>query len=94
MDDNELTHSFYKLWHENWLYSAFTKGVYADPQSLVKTDKDYNYTIGVLPGIYNCQLLGSVQYLHNAKIMHFFNATWFPDTQYNPFFGKEIYLQL
>ena len=47
-----------------------------------------------MSGIYNCQLLGSIQYLSDAKILHFFNTTWLPNTQYNPFFGKDIYLTL
>ena len=94
VEDSKITHNFYKSWHDNWKYSSFAKGVNTDQQSLIKTDKDYNYIIEPLSGIYNCQLLGSIQYLNEAKIMHFFNATWLPNTQYNPFFGKEIYQQL
>lgn len=94
VEDNKLTHEFYESWHNNWKYSSFSKGVNTDQQSLIKTDKDYNYLIEPILGIYNCQLLGSIQYFYDAKIIHFFNATWLPDTQYNPFFGKEIYLLL
>lgn len=94
VEDNELTHEFYESWHKNWKYSSFSKGVNTDQQSLIKTDKDYNYLIEPILGIYNCQLLGSIQYFYDAKIIHFFNATWLPDTLYNPFLGKEIYLLL
>ena len=94
VDDNELTHNFYESWHNNWEYSSCTKGVNTDQQSLIKTDKDYNYILEPMSGIYNCQILGSIQYLYDAKIMHFFNATWSSNMQCHPFFGKDIYMML
>lgn len=92
--DTPLAQHFYKVWQKNWEYSALHKRIPNDQPSMIKTDKELGYLIKNLNGEYNCQILGSIQYLYKAKIIHFFNATWLPDNYYNPFFTKEPYLEL
>lgn len=71
--DNDLTRKFYKEWHNNWLFGYINFGLKTDQQSLLKTDFELNSIITPLSGIYNCQVTMSVKFLHEAKIMHFFN---------------------
>lgn len=90
--DNEISHKFFTQWHDNWLYSC-TRGVMTDQLSLMKTcDSLPNYVLPI-SGDYNCQVLGSIQYLYTAKIVHFFNTKW-NDNILCPFFGKDVYLLL
>lgn len=90
--DNQRTHLFFAQWHKNWEYSL-SKGVATDQQSLIKTVDDMPNFITPISGNYNCQILGSIQYLHTAKIVHFFNAKW-NDNTLCPFFGKDIYMSI
>ncbi len=90
--DNKYTSDFYNQWHENWLYSK-SRGVSTDQPSLAKTNNENKGFISILDGVYNCQVAISIQYLNNAKIMHFFNAKW-SDQNLNPFFGKDLYLKI
>lgn len=87
--DNEKTRNFFSKWHSNWEYGV-KKGILTDQQSLFKTVNDLPQIISPISGEYNCQILGSIQYLHTAKIVHFFNGKA-PDFNLNPFFGVEIY---
>lgn len=90
--DTEKARRFFEAWHANWNLSA-SKGVATDQQSLVYTVNEMPDVVTPMSGDYNCQILGSIQYLHTAKIMHFFNAKWNENTLC-PFFGKEIYRQV
>lgn len=90
--DTEKVHQFFSAWHANWEYSV-SKGTPTDQQSLVYTVDEMPGFVTPMNGEYNCQVLGSIQYLHTAKIMHFFNAKWNENTLC-PFFGREIYRQV
>lgn len=90
--DTKEAHRFFKAWHDNW-ERGVAKGVATDQQSLVYTVNGMPNAVTPMSGDYNCQVLGSIQYLHTAKIMHFFNAKWNENTLC-PFFGKEIYRQV
>ena len=88
----EETRRFFTSWHQNWTHSC-SKKVYIDQLSLMKTCDEQTNFITSISGIYNCQILGSIQYLHTAKIVHFFNAKW-NDNTLCPFFGKDIYIKV
>lgn len=87
--DNKETHQFCTEWHKNWEISL-RHGITTDQQSLGKTCYDNPHFIHPIDGIYNCMIRVSIQYLHNAKIIHFFNAKWGSETL-SPFFRKETF---
>lgn len=89
--DTEFTHAFYKKWNENWTYSSQAKNVSFDQPSLAKTNFDFNNAIKLLDGQYHCQVFISIKYLHRAKIIHFYNMTWFKESTISPFSSKELY---
>lgn len=91
--DSPLAHQFFKGWNMRWEESR-RKGICTDQQALFKVNHDMGNVIKQLPGYYNCQIGLSVQYLHDAKIMHFFNAQMVSKSDMSPFFMKEFYLQL
>ena len=87
--DTDVAHRFFIAWHSNWLHSCDC-GVFTDQLSLMKTCNDLPGIITPVSGDYNCQVLGSIQYLYTAKIMHFFNAKW-NDNALCPFFSDDLY---
>lgn len=89
--DTPLSNQLYEKWHENWKDTVKNKNSVFDQPPLFKTDYELGFVIKPLDGVYNCQLLGSVQFLSGAKIIHFFNAQWANEATYCPFFGKSIY---
>lgn len=91
--DNDDAHEFFKRWHENWKSTRLLPMGFRDQQSLIKTEIDYNGFITPISGDYNCQVLGSIQYLHTAKIMHFFNTQWF-NAILSPLFDANFYYQI
>ena len=90
--DSVTARRFFSAWHENWGCSC-RQGVCTDQLSLMKTCNDLTGVIKPMPGDYNCQILGSIQYLHTAKIVHFFNTKW-NDNTLCPFFGDGIYFRV
>ena len=74
--DNMYTKQFYAIWHETWK-RGLTNGVCVDQPSIAKTNQTCNYLIKELNGIWNCQISGfGLQYLYNAKIIHYYSSTW------------------
>lgn len=93
VQDTPLAHKFFETWHEQWIkYSQ--KGFYRDQNVLMITDQQYGYVIKELSGIYNCQILTSLKYFYDAKIIHFYNVPWFNKEKYSPFFSKELYNEI
>lgn len=94
--DNAFTRGFFRKWHENWKHATFDKNSSSDQRPLLKTDHDYGYVIEALPDVYNCQIALSIQYFHDAKILHLWHMRddFFLDQTYSPFTSKEIYKQL
>lgn len=91
------TPKIYKLfedWHEYWKISAFEKRQCYDQPALLMADRKNGHIIQELDGIYNCQVLASIQYLHRARIIHFFNNTWEGKTEFSPFFRDELYTDI
>ncbi len=71
--DSPIVYDFFSEWHRLWLF-CFSQGVITDQQSLNQTNYSLGGIITELNGIWNCQILcdGSVAYLHNAKIIHYY----------------------
>lgn len=92
--DTKIAYDFFNAWNKNWRYSAFHKNNSQDQPALMKTNYDFKNVVRNLDGIYNCQIAASIKYLHNGKILHFFNSTFFNDTKYTPFFTKDFYLNI
>ena len=88
--DNESTHRFYDEWHERWKISK-DKGYPYDQLSLYVTNVINNGYIKPLYGAYNCQITVSLNYLVDAKIMHFYSAS---NTTFTPFKDKKTFLSI
>lgn len=91
--DNVETSKFFECWHHNWQLAGGIVG-YTDQTPLAKTVKENENFIHDIPGIYNCQVCSSVMYLCDAKILHFFNHSWFIPTIIHPLMLKETYLKI
>ena len=71
--DTEVAHNLYKAWFECWKYCG-TKGMFMDQWALHMAELKTGYKIKDVSGIWNCQLEARcLNYLHNAKIIHFFS---------------------
>ena len=90
--DTETAHRFFDRWHQLWASAKDKKGGVQDQQSLAVAIDELG-VVAPLPGEYNCQVLGSVEFLHTARIVHFFNTQW-SDGIMSPFFDKQFYAKL
>lgn len=84
--DTSLSADFYNIWHQRWLESQ-SKGWPFDQLSLFRTCIERSDTVMEINGIYNCQITASIQYLVNAKILHFYTA----NSRLHPFKDKYIF---
>lgn len=92
--DTPPVYRFFEDWHNYWLFSAFQKNENYDQPAFLMADLKNGHFIKELGGEYNCQLLTSIEYLHTAKILHFFNINW-PGKEYlSPFFRNDLYEEL
>lgn len=72
--DTEIAHDLYNAWYDCWLYCG-TKGVFMDQWALHMAELKTGYKIKDVSGIWNCQLEARcLNYLHDAKILHFFSV--------------------
>lgn len=92
--DTPQVHHLFDVWYENWKHAAFEKNQCFDQPSLLMANRKCGHIIQELDGIYNCQILTSIQYLHHAKIIHFFNNQWEGKNEFSPFFCDEVYQQI
>lgn len=70
--DTQTAYELYDLWYKYWDGSR-KQGISIDQPALAKANKDCNYPIQELSGIWNCQLQDNfVNYLSNALILHYF----------------------
>lgn len=68
------SHSFCRVWHEEYLKSE-SVGVVYDQPALMATNMIHEHLIHTISGVYNCQLfMGGVAEFAYAKILHVFNA--------------------
>lgn len=90
--DDIVAHDFFKRWHDNWANTKIKTG-YRDQPSLRLTCNEIPGVVEPISGVWNCQVMVSIAYIHKAKIMHFFNTQW-KKTSISPFFGKGFYMQV
>lgn len=90
--DNEKAKLFFKKWHENWEITGNKVG-FKDQTPLAKTVYELKEPISPMSGIYNCQICNCIRYLHNAKIVHFFNHAWYKPA-IHPLMILETYKQI
>lgn len=94
VDDVPEVYSFFESWHEYWKKAAFIKGQCFDQPAMLVANMENVHIIKELSGIYNCQILTSIQYLHNARIIHFFNNQWLGKEEFSPFFRDSLYMEV
>jgi len=71
--DTKRNHDFFSLWNKNWMNSR-EKGICTDMPALAQTNYMMNFAISELTGIWNCQVWFGVNYLANAKVVHYFSS--------------------
>lgn len=92
--DTSMVHELFEKWYDYWKHAAFNKNQCYDQPALMMADIKCGHVIKELKGIYNCQILTSIQYLHKAKIIHFFNNHWEGKEEFSPFFQNELYADI
>jgi len=90
--DDEEAHDFYNKWKENWQRVKQMTN-FRDQPSLIKTCEEMPHVVEPLSGVYNCQIVISIAYLYDAKIIHFFNNTW-KKSCISPFLSQNFYLEI
>lgn len=93
--DSKPSHLFYEKWHELWKSKIHeTEGV-KDQSSLAATNVLLGHQITEMSGDMNCQIMVSIQYLHTAHIMHFYNTLFIANgPSLSPFYGKSLFLEV
>lgn len=71
--DTPVVHEFMKSWNEHWNISC-EKGCYTDQQSLNHVNYLNNNIIKLMPHSYNVQIVFTIRYLLNAKLIHYFGT--------------------
>jgi hypothetical protein len=69
--DTKFNRDFFERWNENYLLSC-QKGVPIDQPSLALANYQLDFPIKELDGKWNVQVWNGANYLHNAKIMHYY----------------------
>ncbi|MCQ2287517.1 MAG: hypothetical protein MJZ74_00260 [Muribaculaceae bacterium] len=91
--DCEMTHEFYRRWNELWVHSMREFKRMKDQQPLMKANIDMGYVVKEMSGNLNCQVAESIQYLHTAHVMHFFNNLLGKTDDMSPLFN-ELYVKV
>lgn len=89
--DTSKSHAFFKAWHHNWLRSK-SMGECRDQLSLVKTLQEHSDVVTEIPGIYNCQIRSSIQFLFDAVIIHTFCSQ--VKSELSPILDNEFYWEI
>lgn len=78
-------HELYKKWHEIW-ESSYKRGIDIDQPALGLANRQVGYMIKELNGTWNCQVLGNgLRYMHDAKVLHYYNSDSRTLLHSNPF---------
>lgn len=94
LKDTPEVRNLFDQWNHYWNVSAFKAGKCFDQPALMIANRKCGHIIKELDGAYNCQILTSIQYLHKAKILHFFNNVWQGKEQFSPFLGRQLYEEI
>lgn len=92
--DTPKVHHLFDVWQKKWEYAAFVQNECYDQPALLVADNECGQIISEMSGCWNCQILTSIQYLHRAKIIHFFNNAWEGKSEFSPFFCDTLYRSL
>jgi hypothetical protein len=93
--DTTKSHEFYKRWNENWL-KGLSRGVEMDQPAFALTNYEFNGIVGILPDIWNCEILHGVKYLKDAYIVHYLTTSK-SQVESEPIFllkNQDIFLKL
>ena len=69
--DTPVAHQFMQEWNRYWQYCC-ERGSFTDQQSLNYVNSKMGGVIQLMPHSYNVQIVFSVRYLLNAKVIHYF----------------------
>lgn len=89
--DTVPAHEFFRSWHELWTSKRYENEGLKDQSALAATNVKHNHLITEISGDLNCQVMASIQYLHTAKIMHYYNTIFTTSVELNPFYGKKLF---
>lgn len=89
--DTIISHKFFRSWHKLWLSKKDIPFGLVDQPSLAVVNKEYGYVIEEMSGNFNCQVMSSIQFLHTAKIIHFFSTSFTAKSKLSPFYGVSLY---
>lgn len=79
------SYELYRSWHEIW-ENSFKRGIDIDQPALGLANKRVGYVIKELDGTWNCQVLGNgLRFMHDAKIMHYYNTDNRTSLHSNPY---------
>lgn len=93
--DTFRSHEFYRSWHELWKSKRYESEGLKDQSALAATNIKHNHLITEMTGGLNCQVMSSIQYMHTAKVMHFFNTLFTAKgPSLSPFYGKSLFLEV
>lgn len=93
--DTTSVHNFYRSWHELWKSKRYENEGLKDQSALAATNIKHNHLITEISGDLNCQVMVSIQYLHTAKVIHFFNTLFTAkESLLSPFYGKSLFLEI
>ncbi|GBU23737.1 glycosyl transferase [Fibrobacteria bacterium R8-3-H12] len=81
--DTEFNRKFFEKWNENYLLA--NKNIRLDQPSLALTNYQLGFPIKELDGKWNVQIWNGANYLHNAKIIHFYGSLVGVGSEYEPF---------
>ena len=91
--DSQMTRDFYHRWNELWVESMLKFNRMKDQQPLMKANIDMGYVVTEMSGDLNCQVAESIQYLHTAHVVHFFNNLLGKSDSLSPLF-KDIFVEV
>lgn len=89
--DSPTTHELYYTWHKYWKDKRTEPEGLKDQSALAVANKKLGHIITEISGNLNCQVMASIQYLHTAKIMHYFNTLFTSKQCLNPFYGEALF---
>lgn len=93
--DSKQSHLFYEKWHELWKSKIQEIEGLKDQSSLAATNVLLGHQITEMSGDMNCQIMVSIQHLHTAHIMHFYNTLFIANgPSLSPFYGKTLFQEV
>ena len=92
--DTNIAHTFFAIWHKNWIYEKEHTSSMKDQPPLMKTNIDMGHVITEMNGEINCQIVASIRHFHEASIIHIYNNFLGKDKSVSPFHSLDTYRQI